>query len=98
VWLRSVRNVVLEGAAARYPELREDQYLVEKEPNGAIGAPLLMEATPESRMIFLIRDPRDVIASRLDASRQGGWTERNRDFSTANKLRPQAVWLKPPFG
>jgi hypothetical protein len=86
VWLRSIRNFVLEGAAARYPELREDQYLVIKEPNGSIGAPLLMQATPNSRMIFLIRDPRDAIASRLDAFRQGSWTERNRDFSTPSKL------------
>ena len=86
VWLRSIKNFVLEGATARYPDLREDQYLVVKEPNGSIGSPLLMEATPESRMIFLIRDPRDVIASRLDAFREGSWTERNRDYSTANKL------------
>ena len=86
VWLGSIKNFVLEGATARYPDLREDQYLVVKEPNGSIGSPLLMEATPESRMIFLIRDPRDVIASRLDAFREGSWTERNRDYSTANKL------------
>ena len=86
VWLRSIKNFVLEGAAVRYPDLREDQYLVVKEPNGSIGAPLLMGATPESRMIFLIRDPRDVVASRLEAFKQGGWTGRERDYSTASKL------------
>jgi len=86
VWLRSIRNFVLEGAEARYPELREDQYLVIKEPNGSMGAPLLLESTPESRMIFLIRDSRDVIASRLDAFREGGWAERNREYSTAEEL------------
>ena len=37
-------------------------------------------------MIFLIRDPRDVVSSRLEAFKTGGWTERNRDYSTANKL------------
>jgi hypothetical protein len=86
VWLRSIRNFILEGAAARFPELREDQYLVVKEPNGSIGAPLLLEATPGSRMIFLIRDPRDVVASRLDAFREGSWTGRNRDYSKPKKL------------
>ena len=85
-WLRSIRNFVLDGAAVRYPELGEDQYLVVKEPNGSMGAPLLLEATPESRMIFLIRDSRDVIASRLDAFREGGWTGRNRDYSEAEEL------------
>jgi len=86
VWLRSIRNFVLEGAAARYPRLREDQYLVVKEPNGSIGAPLLLEATPDSRLIFLIRDPRDVLASRLDAFRKGSWTRQDRDYSTVEKL------------
>jgi hypothetical protein len=86
VWLRSIRNFILEGAAARFPELGEGQYLVVKEPNGSIGAPLLLEATPGSRMIFLIRDPRDVVASRLDAFREGSWTGRNRDYSTPKKL------------
>jgi hypothetical protein len=86
VWLRSIRNLVLEGGAVRYPELKEDQYLVVKEPNGSIGAPLMMEATPGSRMIFLIRDPRDVIASRLDAFKEGGWAIQDRDLSTTEKL------------
>jgi len=97
VWLRSIRNFVLEGAAARYPELREDQYLVVKEPNGSIGAPLIMEALPESRMIFLVRDPRDVIASRLDAFREGGWTGRNRDYSTTAKLTKQTKRLAKDY-
>ena len=38
-----------------------------------MGAPLLMEALPESRMILLVRDPRDVAASTLDAAKEGGW-------------------------
>jgi hypothetical protein len=86
VWLRSIRNFVLEGAAARYPDLRDDQYLVIKEPNGSIGASLLMEALPESQMIFLIRDPRDVTASRLDGFRKGSWARQERDYSTVKEL------------
>jgi O-antigen biosynthesis protein len=86
VWLRSVKNFVLEGARARYSNLRDDQYLIVKEPNGSLGASLLMEAMPESRMIFLIRDSRDVIASRLDATRKGSWTVQNRDFDTPEKI------------
>ena len=85
-WLKSIRNFVIEGAAARYPNLRDDQYLVIKEPNGSIGAPLLLEATPDSGLIFLIRDPRDVVASRLDAFERGSWSAQNRDFDTVEKL------------
>jgi hypothetical protein len=46
---------------------------VTKEPGGSVGARLLMEALPESRLILLVRDPRDVAASWLDARSQGGW-------------------------
>jgi hypothetical protein len=78
-WLRSIRNFVLDEAQTRFPTLLENEYLVIKEPNGSVGAPLLMEALPESRMILLIRDPRDVAASTMDARRTGGWCyERNK--------------------
>ena len=96
-WLKSIRNFVLEGAAARYPELREDQYLVIKEPNGSVGAPLLSEATPDSRLIFLIRDSRDVVASRLDSFREGSWARQNRDYSTAEKLNAHTQRLAEDY-
>jgi len=74
LWLRAVRKFVLDSAAARFPEVAGGGYLIIKEPQGSMGAPLLMEALPESRMIFLIRDPRDVVASNLDAHQKGTWT------------------------
>jgi Sulfotransferase family len=75
VWLSSIRSFVLEQATARFPQRLDGGYVVVKEPHGSLGAPLLMEALPESRMIFLIRHPGDVVSSALDAHRRGGWTE-----------------------
>ena len=72
-WISSIRSFVLEGANARAPKISRNAYMAIQEPNGAIGAPWLLEALPESRMIFLVRDPRDVVASMLDAYRKGGW-------------------------
>ena len=77
VWLRSIRNFILDGANARFPELGGG-YLAVKEPGGSVGAGLIMEALPESGMVLLIRDPRDVVASWLDATRKGGWQTRRR--------------------
>ncbi len=75
LWLNPVRNFVLDSASARFPELIERGYLVVKEPHGTLGAPLLTQALPESRMILLVRDPRDVISSKMDAAREGSWAE-----------------------
>ena len=72
-WISSLRAFVLDGANARFPGLGENGYLVVKEPNGSVGAPLLVEAMPESRVILLVRDPRDVVASLLAAQRRGSW-------------------------
>lgn len=74
VWLTSMRNLVLDEAAALFPDAVDDGYVVIKEPHGALGASLLMEALPESRIVLLIRDPRDVTASTLDAHRKKGWS------------------------
>src|SRR5215203_4243256 len=75
IWLGTVRRFVLDSATARFPEVaaKDGRYLIIKEPQGSMGAPLLMEALPESRMILLVRDPRDVVSSMLDGARQGGW-------------------------
>jgi hypothetical protein len=72
-WLKSIKSFVLDGANARFPEITEGEYLITKEPGGSVGAVLLAEALPESRMVLLVRDPRDYTASWLDARKEGGW-------------------------
>ncbi len=78
-WLGPMRDLVLGGAAARFPVVMGGVYLIIMVPHGSIGSPLLMEALPESRMIFLIRDPRDVVASSMDARTQGSWLQGRRE-------------------
>src|SRR5215218_6753590 len=85
-WIHSIRNFVLEGANARFSGLGENGYLAIKEPNGSIGAPLLAEAFPESRMVLLVRDPRDVVSSAMAAQRKGSWGERWRANEDGDSL------------
>lgn len=69
-WTNSIRTFVLAEANARFPDT---DHLVIKEPNSSIGAPLLLDALPESSVLLLVRDPRDAVSSSLAAHKKGGW-------------------------
>jgi hypothetical protein len=95
-WISSIRYFVLTGARYAFPTLGPDDFLVVKEPGGGVGAPFLMEALPESRMILLVRDPRDVVSSSLDATREGSWQKEQRRAAGSGRKsltskRPDAV-------
>jgi hypothetical protein len=92
-WLPAVRTFLLQVSRLKRPDVEEDDYLIIKEPSGSIGAPLLMEALPESRMILLVRDPRDVVASRLDASREDSFRDKSllRRLGKKQPRRPPDV-------
>ena len=95
---RAIRAFILASAHEKFPEVSGDGYLVVKEPNGSNGAPLLAQALPESRMIFLVRDPRDVVSSNLSGKSEGGWTaeayKRGRRQGTPPPSDPKAIVRK----
>jgi Sulfotransferase domain len=78
-WTKALGDFVLRTAWASHPSVTPERFLIVKEPGGAVGAPLLMAALPESRMVLLVRDPRDYAASVLDATRKGGWMQEGMD-------------------
>ncbi|HET7418015.1 MAG TPA: sulfotransferase [Solirubrobacterales bacterium] len=66
---------------------------VVKEP-GSHAAPLLTELFPESKVIFLLRDGRDVVDSWLDAYSDGSWAIPGGAFPvTAEGRVPLIKWL-----
>ena len=78
-WIPLIRKFVLGSISYRWPRFGRRNYLIVKEPNASAGAPLIMASLAESRMILLIRDPRDVVASSLDAMRKGSWLYERKD-------------------
>jgi hypothetical protein len=78
VWLPALRHML--NARFRAHVEREGPgispkkaVLVVKEPNGSQSADIIMEAQPMARLLFLLRDGRDVVDSRVDGSQEGGW-------------------------
>jgi len=66
---------------------------VVKEP-GSHAAPLLAELFPASKVIFLLRDGRDVVDSWLDAYREGSWAIPGGAFPVSREGRIALIrWL-----
>jgi hypothetical protein len=66
VWRPPLRRLLLQRLA---DGSRRGQWIVVKEPNGSLAAPVLMATLPRSRLLVLFRDGRDVVDSWLD-----GWS------------------------
>lgn len=58
-----------------------------KEPNGSQAADLILDAVPRSRVLFLLRDGRDVVDSELAAVAPGGWL--SKEFQGISPLEAQ---------
>lgn len=89
-WNGSLKAMFLRCAASRFPDADADNYLIVKEPNGSAGASWLTEAIPESRIIVLARDPRDVVASAIDSVKPGSW----RTYSNESQMNLQQLTRK----
>jgi hypothetical protein len=77
-WRPEVRRLILvrlhaQAELAAQEHSVEEPLVVVKEPNGSHGADLVMSLLSRSRMIFQLRDGRDVIDSMMHAQADGGW-------------------------
>ena len=93
-WEPALRQLILARFEAQVIESGVDaRTVVVKEP-GSQAAELFSRLFPESSLIFLLRDVRDVVASWLDAYRPGSWAEPNGAFAASRGGRvPLARWL-----
>jgi hypothetical protein len=81
VWAPALGRMMRErfyAHAVRYPAgvSQRRTHVVIKEPNGSQSADVLMRALPRSRLLFLLRDGRDVVDSELAANLEGSWVGR----------------------
>jgi hypothetical protein len=97
-WWEPLRQLIAARFAAQAAEVgiadpAQAAAFVVKEP-GSHVAPLLAELFPESRVIFLLRDGRDVVDSWLDAYSDGSWAIPGGAFPVNEEGRiPLIKWL-----
>lgn len=77
VWRRELRRLILarfhaQAARSTGSADPEGPPIVIKEPNGSHGAQLMMDLLPRGRIVFLMRDGRDVVDSQLALRIPGG--------------------------
>jgi ribosomal protein L34E len=94
-WWEPLRALVAARFEAQAESAREaaEAAFVVKEP-GSHVAPFLAELFPQSKLIFLLRDGRDVVDSWLDAYSEGSWAIPGGAFPVSQEGRiPLIRWL-----
>jgi len=73
-WMYYLRKFILNRIYSQYQNLSEK--IIIKEPGGTIASDIISECLPNSKILFLIRDGRDVIDSNINALEPGSWAVR----------------------
>jgi Sulfotransferase family len=103
VWRPELRGLVLARLRAQYDRIvarysLDRPVVAVKEPNGSLGADFTMSLFPRARLVFLLRDGRDVVDSMVDAQTPGGWlASKDASLSAQERLalvrREASLWL-----
>lgn len=97
-WREPLRQLIVarfeaQAADAGLADPAQASAFVVKEP-GSHVAPLLTDLFPKSKLIFLLRDGRDVVDSWLDAYSEGSWAIPGGAFPVTEEGRiPLIRWL-----
>jgi Sulfotransferase family len=84
-------HAVLERAATRFP-VGDDPAIVIKDIGTSHAAHMTMSLLPRSRLLFMVRDGRDVIDSLIHAAQPGSWFARvAKPLISSDEDRPDFV-------
>jgi len=91
--LPSLRKLILARTYSQVQSLSAN--VIIKEPNGSGTADIIMRCFPKSKLIFLLRDGRDVIDSIIDSHKPNSWNQTNPitkfEPFTSEKMRLEAI-------
>jgi len=85
-WKYYLRKLILHRIHSQFPMLHKK--IIVKEPNGSLGADIISKCLPNSKIIFMFRDGRDVLLSQLTALSKGGYAaEMDKNFEPLSGKR-----------
>jgi len=70
-WELFLKKLILNRIHNQFDNLSDK--IIIKEPTGSIAADIIAKCLPNSKIIIMLRDGRDVIDSKIDAVSSGGW-------------------------
>ena len=73
-WIDYLKKLLLHRAFSFSQTIKKN--LIIKEPSGGEGIRTILECLPNSKMIFLVRDGRDVVDSKVDRHMPDSWSIR----------------------
>jgi len=72
-WIPALRKLILIRTFSHSQNLKKN--VVIKEPTGSNGAEIISQCLPKSKLIFIVRDGRDIVESRLDMHGTDSWAK-----------------------
>jgi len=80
VWIPFLRKMIIHRINAQFPDAINKRIII-KEPNGSMASDIIMQIFSKSKLMFLVRDGRDIIDSKIDLYRDNSWVKK---------------WITPP--
>jgi len=71
LWKNFIKKMILNRIYCQFLSLSKK--IIIKEPNGSFGSNIISQCLPNSKIIILLRDGRDIMDSNMDARSEGGW-------------------------
>jgi len=78
-WSFYLRKLILHRIFAQFEDLSHK--IIIKEPSGTMGIDIITNCLPKSRIIFLVRDGRDTIDSKIASFQKDGWATKDYGYS-----------------
>jgi len=90
IWNYFLRKMILHRFYGQIQNL--SQPVIVKEPSSRLGASdIISQCLPNSKLIVLIRDGRDIIDSLIDSRKKDGWQDIRPEITLTEKNRPNIL-------